>query len=190
MQKALSGAVIASAIALLSLPALGADRRAYEFITIDLPDGLEPGGFYGAAGGINDRGWIVGAYGGIVSKAFLDTGRTFTTLDLPSTIQLCCALKANGVNNRGKIVGIFLRAGGIIYTAGFIERNGKFTSVDVPSLPFGSAEGISNNGTVVGWVGTHATCFFQQHGFVRSARGEITMLDLPSAYSTYLTGVN
>src|SRR5215831_857722 len=107
MQKALSGAVIASAIALLSLPALGADRRAYEFITIDLPDGLEPGGFYGAAGGINDRGWIVGAYGGIVSKAFLDTGRTFTTLDLPSTIQLCCALKPNGVNNRGKIVGIF-----------------------------------------------------------------------------------
>jgi len=185
MQKALSGAVIASAIALLSLPALGADPRGYEFITVDLPAGLEPGGFYGTAGGINDRGWIVGAYvtppNGFVSRAFLDTGRTFTTID---------GLKANGVNNRGTIVGIFLRTGGIINTAGFIERNGKFTAIDVPGLPFGRAEGISNNGTVVGSVATNPRCFFQQHGFVRSARGDITMLELGFAFSTYLTGVN
>jgi uncharacterized membrane protein len=183
--KIIAGAALLTLTSFAALPVQGADPRGYEFITVDLPDGLVPGGFYGGAGGINDRGWIVGSYmkTGVpsVGHAFLDTGRTFTTID---------ALKAIGVNNRGTVVGIFLRTGGVINIAGFVERNGKFTVIDVPGLPFGRANGISNNGTIVGWVGTRATCFLQQHGFVRNAHGEIAMLELDFAFSTYLTGVN
>jgi hypothetical protein len=68
MRKAFSGAVIAAAIALSSLPALGADPSGYEFVTVDLPDGLVPGAFElggvspEGVGGLNDRGWIVGGY--------------------------------------------------------------------------------------------------------------------------------
>jgi len=153
MQKALSGAVIALAIALLSLPSLGADPRAYEFITVDLPNGLRPGAFMApGVGGINDRGWIVGAYQTTSfgrSQAFLDTSRTFTTIGGPAE------LAANGVNNRGTIVGIYT-FGGIVEVRGFIYRNGKSTTIDaLPGLPGSGTvvhpEGISNNGVIVGW---------------------------------------
>jgi hypothetical protein len=152
MQKALSRAAIASAIALLSLPALGADPRAYEFITVDLPNGLKPGAFMApGVGGINDRGWIVGAYqtSFVLSQAFLDTGRTFTT------IGGLAELAANGVNNRGTIVGIYT-FGGIVEVRGFVYRNGKFTTIDaLPGLTGSGTvvhpEGISNNGAIVGW---------------------------------------
>jgi len=185
MQKALSGAVTASAIALLSLPALGADHKGYEFITVDLPNGLMPGAFMApGVGGINDRGWIVGAYQTTsfgLSQAFLDTGRTFTTIG---------GLAANGVNNRGTIVGIYT-FGGIVEVRGFIYRNGKSTTIDaLPGLPGSGTvvhpEGISNNGVIVGWGA--AAPMAPKHGFVRSAGGQITTLDL--AGDTFLTGVN
>ena len=197
MQKALSGAVIASAIALLSLPALGADHKGYEFITVDLPDGLVPGAFEvggvspEGVGGINDRGWIVGGYStGGPFGAFLDTGRTFTPITLPST-KSGFAIAGTGVNNGGTVVGIY-NFGGIEYDRGFIYRNGKFTFIDeLPGLTGGVVhpQGVSNNGTIVGWGATRSNRN-QQHGFVRSARGQITIFDYPVAFGTFLTGIN
>jgi uncharacterized membrane protein len=205
MHKTLSRAVgiktlaLASAIALFSMPALGANPRGYEFITVDLPDGLEPGAFEvgglssPGVGGINDRGWIVGGYstaGHSPFEAFLDTGRTFTTITLPGT-KCCFTVMGTGVNNRGTVVGIY-NFGGIEYDRGFIYRNGKFTFIDdLPGLTGGVVhpEAISNNGTIVGW-GTKVANRSQQHGFVRSAQGHITLFDYPVAFGTFLTGTN
>jgi hypothetical protein len=201
--------IIAGAAALLTLtsfaalPVQGADPRAYEFITVDLPDGLVPYAFEfgnipsGGVGGINDRGWIVGGYStGTVGHpnfgAFLDTGRTFTTINVPSTKG--GAVAGTGVNNRGTAVGIY-NVGGIEYHKGFIYRNGNFTFIDeLPGITGGFAivhpAGINNNGTIVGWGGRGRVGDYQQHGFVRSARGQITLFDYPLAFSTFPTGIN
>jgi hypothetical protein len=77
--------------------------------------------------------------------------------------------------------------GGITEARSFINRSGQFTAVDVPGLPVVQGDGISNNGTIVGWASTSGNC--QRHGFVRSAQGRISRLDIALAFDTFLTGV-
>jgi hypothetical protein len=197
--KIIAGAALLTLTSFAALPVQGADPRAYEFITVDLPDGLVPGAFElggvspEGVGGINDRGWIVGGYstaGHPPFEAYLDTGRTFTTITLPST-KSGATVAGTGIDNRGTVVGIY-NFGGIQYDRGFIYRNGKFTFIDeLPGLTGGVVhpQGISNNNTIVGW-GTKIANQSQQHGFVRSARGQITIFDYPGAFGTFLTGIN
>jgi hypothetical protein len=111
--KIIAGAALLTLTSFAALPVQGADPRGYEFITVELPDGLVPYAFEfgnipsGGVGGINDRGWIVGGYstgmpfgGPPPFGAFLDTGRTFTKINVPSTKG--GAVAGTGVNNRAR----------------------------------------------------------------------------------------
>ena len=56
------------------------------------------------AHGINDTGQIVGGFRNASgSHGFLDTGGTFTTIDVPGAL----ATEASGINDMGQIVGMF-----------------------------------------------------------------------------------
>jgi uncharacterized membrane protein len=68
---------------------------------------IVPGSFLTAANGINTTGQIVGNF----SKAtgghgFLDTGGSFTTIDVPGS----SLTSAFGINAKGQIVGLFENA--------------------------------------------------------------------------------
>jgi hypothetical protein len=188
----------ASALTLLLAPALGAEHNdhdaaaGYEFVTIALPNGVMPGAFGSSGvGGINDRGWLVGAYvvsgSFFASHGFRDTGRTFATIDVPSTLG-SPPDGLTGINNSGTIIGFFHgpTSAGIDSPNGFIHHGGKFTIIDLPGLSTVHAQSISNSGVIVGWAAAGGNT--QPHGFVRNEEGQATRLDV--SFSTYLTGVN
>ena len=69
---------------------------------------------------------------------------SFTTINVPGATNT----QANGINNRGEIVGSFTDATG---THGFIYSAGTFTTINVPGATGGTeAYGINDNGHVVG----------------------------------------
>src|ERR1700730_15792196 len=77
-----------------------ASAAAYSFTTIDVP-GAVAGSTRG--GGINNSGQIVGSFvAGATTHGFLDTGGSFTTIDVPGAGTV-----ASGINDTGHIVGHF-----------------------------------------------------------------------------------
>src|SRR5437773_774333 len=96
------------------------------FTTIDVP-----GANFTQAGGINDRGQIVGGYsigGGLLVHGFVLDHGTFTTIDVPGANFT----QAGGINDRGQIVGGYHDAVGREH--GFLLDHGTltFTTIDVP----------------------------------------------------------
>ena len=67
----------------------------YSFTTIDVPGASLTEGF-----GINDSGQIVGDFFDATgSHGFLDTGGSFTTIDVPGSVT-----QTRGINDSGQIV--------------------------------------------------------------------------------------
>jgi uncharacterized membrane protein len=116
-----------------------------------------PGAGFTEPTDINDRGQIVGIYGddpaGRVHGFLLDKGR-YTTIDAPGVPFTL----PSGINNRGQIVGYtksdpalplpdaqkvhgFLLARGV---------EGPFTPIDVSGAPRAIANGINDQGEIIG----------------------------------------
>jgi uncharacterized membrane protein len=142
-----------------------------------------PGASYTDAGGINDAGQIVGFFGDSAgdhgindagqivgwvndgSHGFLDTGGSFTQIDVPGAV----ATQAFGINDAGQIVGGFYnivndiigRPGtfghGFLDTGGsFTQLDVRFTQLDVPGATIDTrAFGINGAGQIVGSSGNH-----------------------------------
>ena len=149
------------------------------FTSIDAPF-TSPGSTQ--AYGINSSGQIVGGYYNPTTGAhgFLDDGGIFT----PIAAQLAGAV-AYGINARGQIVGGYA---GADREYGFLDNNGIYSTIDVPSGGvFSEAFGINDAGQIVGVYEGPAG----SHGFLDNG-GLFSTIDVPFAGcgNTEPTGIN
>jgi uncharacterized membrane protein len=174
------------------------------FTPIEHPDA----GAATIASGLNDRGQIVGFYIDADGRGhgFLrDKGRgtrdegVFTTIDHPDAgSEPGTGTAAFGINNRGRIVGLYIDAGGTGH--GFARDKGRgarrdegaFTTIDFPGAVDTLALAINNRDQIVGTsIGAENT----KRGFLLE-EGEFTGIDHPDATSevrgggTALNGLN
>ena len=66
------------------------------------------------------------------------------------------------------------------------DKNGRFTTIDLPGASNTIAVGINERGQVVG----HCVDDGGRHGFVHNRNGGITTCDAPDAQSTLAFGIN
>ena len=92
-----------------------ANAAAYTFTTIDVPGALGSSG----AAGINNAGQIVGGFADHAGPhGYLDTGGSFTTIDVPGA----SSTEALGISNAGQIVGDTQNRGGSPFASPFGPR--------------------------------------------------------------------
>ena len=108
-------------------------------------------------------------------------GYRFSTVQVPGSDLT----EADGINARGVIVGSYVDSDGVSH--GFLLRDGKFKTIDVPgALENIAARGINARGDIVGsFVGADSV----RHGFLRSD-GKFTQIDYPGSTGTYMSGIN
>jgi probable HAF family extracellular repeat protein len=145
----------------------------------------------------------------LVLPAFADD-YTFTTLDVPSSFTTPDQTSAQGINDRGQIVGWFHDNGAY---GGFLYSDGVYTIFD-NTIKY--ALGINARGDVVGYTNGGGPGFRYSGGMLTSmpdytnglnargdivgattngggflySRGSYTPLNVPGAYSTYAEGIN
>ena len=136
--------------------------------------------------GLNGQGQLVGMDDVIRGRhAFLAEGESYVSLDHLGILGTHTSF-ARGINNQGDIVGGYAGSDGKEH--GFILRQGKLATVDVP---FRGAVGtqlnaINDAGVIVGvWV-DHA---FKGHGFIYE-NSSFSKLDYPGARDTTPFGIN
>ncbi len=139
------------------------------------------------ANAINNKGKIVGGYGGsdvlgLSDHGFLLQKGTFKTVDYP----MAARTEVSGINDHNVLVGYYQDASGNGH--GFMRSGTTYTSIDAPGgvTPYGTIVwDINNAGEIVGgyWDGTRA------HGFLLSG-GVYTTLDPPGSTSTTATSIN
>jgi probable HAF family extracellular repeat protein len=85
---------------------------------------------------------------------------TYTTIEVPGARLTT----ANGINDRGQIVGDFTVGASAAH--GFLRSNGVFTTIDVPGADTTRAQGINNLGQIVGTytVGPRRLAFLLDRG--------------------------
>jgi len=104
---------------------------------------------------------------------------TFEDLDVPNAGTTV----ANGINDKGQIVGLFRGASG---THGFLLSKGQFATIDViPGASDTEAYGLNDKGDVVGKFLDSSG----EHGFLL-AQGTFTSIDIPGASLTDAFGIN
>jgi hypothetical protein len=141
---------------------------------------------------INNRGDIVGTYRvsvehvGSFARGFLIEHRgTFHTVTLPHDPS---SWELRGINDRGDTVGYFA-ATGIGRTGFLLDRNGGFTTLNVPGARESIAEGINARGDVVGAYSLPPSGLFLQ-GFVHPKDADVLSFAFPGAYLTHTNGIN
>jgi uncharacterized membrane protein len=97
---------------------------------------------------------------------------------------------ANGINDLGKIVGMWCVQGecGTGAEHGFLLTavGGNFITIDIPGAKRTTPRGINNFDQIVGSFEDDSG---QSHGFIR--KGDLySILDVPGANSTYAIGIN
>jgi probable HAF family extracellular repeat protein len=105
-------------------------------------------------------GQIVGLFNeGKNTHGFLDTGGSFTQIDVPGAVGYTLI---HDINNMGQIVGDFSDG---TNTHGFLNTDGNFTQIDPPGggAVLTNAFGINNAGQIVGFFERPAGC---DHGFL------------------------
>jgi hypothetical protein len=116
----------------------------------------------------------------------LDRGR-YTAFEAPDPdVQLF----PGGINNRGVIVGEYIRPGS---ESGFVrDRRGRFSVFDVPGAKGTEANRINDRGQIVGEY-SQDTPIVNDSARVRAYlfdRGKITRIDVPGAMVTTALGIN
>jgi uncharacterized membrane protein len=156
-----------------------ANAAAYTFTQIDVP-----GASRTDASGINSAVQIVGGFfNGTGGHGFLDTGGSFTQIDVPFADT--AITEPSGINDAGQIVGSFF---GILNTStgnhGFLESGGDFTQIDVPFAGASStaAVGINNAGQIVGSFMDSTG----NHGFVATP---VATVPEPSSFALLAIGL-
>jgi hypothetical protein len=153
------------------------------------------GGMSATAFGINDQGAIVGQY--VTSTAtpgFVQVNpKTTLTINAPSGPNV---VNAQGIDNKGQIVGFYVGTDGQVHGFTAIEKTPRHgmpsvtvTAIADPIIPtvagepgatfvFSQILGINDKGIAVGYYGDSTT---SQHGFLYNTHtGTYTFLDDPS----------
>jgi hypothetical protein len=98
--------------------------------------------------GVNDSNIAVGFYldgnGNSHSYTYTISTKAFT----PITYTNAVSLTASAINNSNETAGFYTNAGGT--TLGFLDNNGKFTSLNAPNASSTMFFGLNNNGLAVG----------------------------------------
>jgi probable HAF family extracellular repeat protein len=125
------------------------------FTTVDFP-----GAKYTSINAINDSGYMVGVYGSGSQKAhgFLFQNGVFTPLDVPNAVRF---ENFESINNAGVIVGTYTDAKNISH--GFEYVNGVYTDIDFPNATSTTADGIDDQGEI---VGSYFLSTFLVHGYL------------------------
>jgi probable HAF family extracellular repeat protein len=140
--------------------------------------------------GINNKDQIVGTVTATEQQGFLymekRNKKSFLPIVVPFETEVFLT-RANGINNRGQIVGEYLDNASNNQQHGFLYDNGVFTSVDVPGASITSATGINDYGHVVGFYEDDAGV----HGFVDDGE-TVAPIDAPypDVSSTSALGMN
>jgi len=140
------------------------------------------------ANGLNSSGQVVGGLG---STAFFLTNGGNTVIPLPSVTGMTTAEAAFGINDRGTIVGQYTdSATGT--SPGFVYAQGNFTTLNpVANDAQVFAQGINNNGLVIGFYNTDGA---HDHGFLFNTNtSSYTLLSDPNVANLFLTqflGIN
>jgi hypothetical protein len=170
-----------------------------------------PGGAINAFG-INDNGNVVGQFtSGVNTPGFIlasNTSSTFTTINQPTGVT-SEVINAQGINNKGLVVGFYLGNDGQVH--GFLANAPTLpgaitaTAVTDPTIPVVTGEpgatfvfsqilGINDNALAVGYYGDSTT---SQHGFFyNTSTNSYTFLDDPAeafhdgVEVTQITGIN
>ena len=141
------------------------------------------------ANGVNSGGQVVGGLG---QFAFFLTNGGMTVTDLPAVTGTTTAEVAFGINDHGAIVGQYTDS----FTGtspGFVYTNGNFTTLNpVANDAQVFAQGINNNGLVIGFYNTDGA---HDHGFLyNTANQTYTLLADPNVgpnlFLTQFLGIN
>lgn len=141
-----------------------------------LPDGTTttlalPTGTRVTPRSISANGTIVGSFLRGATHGFILDDNGYTQVDYPGAISTLL----RGVNANGTMVGTCILPGP--QTRAFLlERDGRFSLLDIPGSTRSEALGINNRGQIVGSFRTATSPTF---GFV-SNRGQITVVDMTS----------
>ncbi|GAB3359156.1 hypothetical protein [Lysobacter tyrosinilyticus] len=148
------------------------------------PEGLF-GDNFSAAGGPTNNGTVFGGYADASKQqhGFVIRRGQVETVDFPGRLNS----NVDGVNTRGDIAGVYWDADGIYH--GVLRHHGHDTPIDVPGARDTYPLGISANGEIVGYWDTKPG---ETHGFHRSASGQFSSIDVPTAKSggTVAFGIN
>lgn len=108
--------------------------------------------------GLNDKGQVVGGYGGSdvfsnPNHSFVLKGTSFKAINYPGAVST----EANAINDHGVVVGYYTDSAGNVH--GFQLSGSTYKSIDNPKAanPWGTVSwGINNAGEIVGgyWDGT------------------------------------
>ncbi len=156
-------------ILVLALPC----AAQYAFTTVDYP-----GATATRLIGLNDNFEMVGHYilPGQVRHAMRYSRGIFTPLD-PTGLLGMNPSGATQINNRGQITGWYTAAG---KRHGFLYQNGVVTTLDYPGSISGQANGVSDEGVVIGQFQDPSGTI---HGYIYK-EGVFTQLDFPGAVDT------
>jgi uncharacterized membrane protein len=108
--------------------------------------------------GLNDRGQIVGSFqSGGLTHGFLLADGELTQIDVPDAT----ATFASGINNLGRIVGVYLTTGGTAVYGRHLD--GSFSLIDIPGAGTILRVSINDSGDIAGsFIDTTGAT----HGFV------------------------
>ena len=154
------------------------------------PPMFDPLNLSGAANanGINSSGQVVGSDGN--GGAFLLDSNGLTTLPLVDSTET--SQQAFGISDQGLIVGQFTHSDGT--TSGFVGTGSSFSPIDPTGAAASTfAQGVNNNGLVVGYYGIAADPF-AYHGFLFDTKtSAYTLIADPAVSDLALTqflGIN
>jgi hypothetical protein len=149
-----------------------------------------PGALSTTPNGISGNGKIVGSYQDSSSKVhgFLLTGKTYTTIDCPSTACPGVVFTALfDVDNSGAIVGYYFN--GTAYH-GLKLQGGVFTVIDPPGAAGSIANTINNSGQIVGQYSLTDPLLVSDSQGYELIGGSYTPINYPGASYTNAAGIN
>ncbi len=161
MRMSLGFAVVAvSSVAAASLMGIGVGgqpaARLHAVTAVDSTYRITPlevpGATFTTASDITDAGMVVGFFGRdtAVTLGFIHDGRGFTTVEHPGAART----RVTSMAADGTLAGSFRVPGSPGYAwRGFVRRpSGEFVAVGHDDYPYGMAQRVLDNGTVVGCV--------------------------------------
>ncbi len=164
------------------------DKGKGKIITLDPPGSIRSQG-----GGINEKGKIVGAYRTSDQRrhGYLWRNGVFTSFNVPNDHPVLGTVPL-GINDRSEIVGNYVAgSGGILGPNdgrhGFLLSKDVYTQLDYPGAAFTVAQGINNEGEI---VGQYFNDDDSGHGFFRSKKGIYTSIDITDATFTAAYSIN
>ncbi len=170
-----------------SLFGLQGFRRSFDGDTVQLVYPEVPPSPETAAWGVNNLGTVVGVYYDTNAQqysGFFYKNGQFRTYNLPG-LAPGSETAIHAINDLGDFGGFFYEAG-TNRTAAFLSERGRITTFSYPAASFIWVAAINNAGEAAGT--------FQDsqgyHGFIRTAEGRLSAVDVPGGTQTQVQGLN